>query len=51
MPSLNKTDERQKSRRMRDEGVARLQVHMQRLHYQLMLGVAQRVTGWTQVKV
>ena len=48
MPSYNKTDERQKSRRLRDEGVARLQLHMQRLHYQLMLGVAQRCTGWSQ---
>lgn len=46
-PSLNKTDEREKARRLRDEGVARLQVYMQRFHHQLMLSVAQRCTGWS----
>ena len=45
-PNLNDTDERKKARRLRDESLARLQLYAQRGHYELMLGVAQRCTGW-----
>jgi hypothetical protein len=47
MVDLKKTDERSASRKTRDEELARLQFHLQRLWYELQYGVAQRCRGWT----
>lgn len=46
-PDFNKTEERQRARKARDEKLARLQLHLQRVHYELELSTAQRCRGWT----
>ena len=46
-PDLHKTDEREAARGTRSETLARLQSHLQRLNYELQMGVAQRCRGWT----
>ena len=47
MADLKKTDERKAERKTRDDSLARLQSHLQRLWFELQMGVAQRCRGWT----
>jgi hypothetical protein len=46
-PKLEVTDERQKARETREDGISRMQFHLQRAQYDLHMAIAQRCRGWT----